>query len=167
MTLAHRSAALLVIATLGALPLRVAHAQEPAAPKIQPEIRGDVIFGPRSAIQAGGGLQLPLGPYVRLGADALAGVRTGDVTGSRADGRVDLLGRFLLDPYGQVAYGFSAGAGLTARFEPGERVTPLLLVALELEGRHQAKGWVPAVQLGLGGGTRLGIVLRRGEPDLR
>lgn len=143
------------------------HAQATVPMRAEPELRGDLLLGQRAAVQAGAGIQVPFGYYVRIGADAALGARTGAVDGSRLDGRVDLLGRFLLDPFRQSAYGFSAGAGLSARLEPGERVTPLLLVALELEGRRPMSGWTPAVQLGLAGGARIGLVLRRGLADAR
>lgn len=149
------------------LPCRI-HAQSGAASTpAEPEVRVDLIAGNRPAIQAGAGVQIPLGYYVRLGADAAVGMRTGQLDGSRVDGRVDLLARFLLDPFRQTAYGVSGGAGLSARVEPGERVTPLLLVALEVEGRRSPRGWVPALQLGLGGGARVGLILRRADAAAR
>lgn len=144
-----------------------ARAQSVTAMRVEPEVRADVLFGRDAAVQAGAGVQIPFGYYVRVGADASVGARTGAVPGSRVDGRIDILGRFLLDPFRQTAYGFSAGAGLSTRFEQGERSTPLLLVALELEGRRPVSGWVPALQLGVGGGARVGLVLRRGEPGVR
>lgn len=125
------------------------------------------MVGNDPAIQAGVGAQIPAGTYVRLGITGAVGARAGSVADSRLDGRVDLLGRFLLDPFRQSRYGLSAGGGLSARFEPGERVKPLLLVALEVEGRRRASGWVPALQLGLGGGTRIGLILRRGLAGAR
>lgn len=159
--------AALALLALFAVP-RTSHAQsgETSTPA-QPEVRVDLLAGNRPAIQVGAGVQIPLGYYVRLGADAAVGARTGQVDGSRIDGRVDVLARFLLDPFRQTAYGVSGGAGLSARVEPGERVTPLLLVALEVEGRRSARGWVPAVQLGLGGGARLGLILRRADAGAR
>jgi hypothetical protein len=157
------------LAVLVALP-GAASAQAAVSARVQPELRADAIFGSRPAVQAGAGLQLPVGYYVRVGADVAAGVRTGASSlsaGRSLDGRVDLLARFLLDPFRQAPYGVSAGAGLGARFEPGERVTPLLLVALDVEGLRGASGWTPALQVGLGGGARVGLVLRRGDPGAR
>jgi hypothetical protein len=135
-----------------------------AAPAAMPELRADLIVGHAPAIQLGAGVQLAMGTYVRIGLDGAAGVATGARTAdasSRADGRVDLLARFLLDPFRQRAYGLSVGGGLSLRAEPGDRVRPLLLVALDVEGRRSARGVVPALQVGVGGGLRLGIVLRR------
>ena len=157
-----------LVALLAAVPAARAQvaAATPAA-GVQPEARIDLLAGARSAVQAGVGLQLPVGLYVRVGTDVVLGVRTGAAGDGRLDGRVDMLGRFLLDPFRQSPYGVSAGAGLTARLDPGARVIPLLLVAIEVEGHRRASGWVPAVQLGLGGGARIGIVLRGASTGYR
>ena len=156
--------------TLLALVMLVAsrtHAQQPSAPGLMPELRADVILGNQPAVQIGGGVQLPFGYYVRLGIDGAAGLRIDDAasraaSSSRVDGRVDVLVRFLLDPFRQAKYGLSLGGGMSVRAEAGDRARPLLLVAADLEGRRAANGWVPALQVGLGGGVRLGVVLRRG-----
>ena len=134
-----------------------------------PELRLDLIAGGRPAAQIGAGVQLPAGAYVRVGIDGAAGVSlagSGSRAG-RADGRLDLLTRFLLDPFRQRAYGLSVGGGVSLRAEPGDRVRPLLLVALEVEGRRGAGGWAPALQLGLGGGARIGLIVRRGARQAR
>jgi hypothetical protein len=145
-------------------------------PSVQPELRLDVIAGHQPAVQAGAGVQIPMGYYVRLGLDGALGVATGNRTAligtadappGRLDGRVDLLVRFLLDPFRQSAYGLSVGGGLSARAEPGDRVRPRLLVAADLEGRRTTHGIVPAIQLGLGGGVRIGVVVRRGARVMR
>lgn len=155
-------------ATLGALlalalPSRGVSAQGARVPTVQPEVRLDAIIGEQGAVQAGVGLQIPAGVYVRVGADAAAGRRTGAVAHGGANGRVDLLARFLLDPYQQARFGLSAGAGLSARFERGSRTTPLLLVALDLEEHRRDGGLTRALQVGLGGGARVGLVLRGGS----
>ena len=150
---------------------RHATAQRPAA-RVSPEFRADVILGDRAAAHAGAGVQIPLGTYVRLGIMGAAGRRLdGGATrppgGSAASGRADILARFLLDPSRQTAYGLSLGGGLGVRAESGDRVRPVLLVAMDLEGRRSGRGLVPAFQAGLGDGVRLGLVLRRGMPGAR
>lgn len=170
--------------TLRALPARVlatlvsmvmlatlvttAGAQLPT-PSVHPEARLDVIAGRQPAVQVGAGLQIPMGYYVRVGLDGAVGVATGALPPStnRADARADLLIRFLLDPFRQSAYALSVGGGVSARAEPGDHVRPRLLVAADFEGRRSAHGLVPALQVGLGGGVRLGVILRRGERLLR
>jgi hypothetical protein len=78
----------------------------------------------------------------------------------RAAGRLDVLARFLLDPFRQSRWGFSAGAGVSLRADPGDRARPRLFAALDLEGRRSRRGITPALQLGLGGGVRGGVGLR-------
>lgn len=140
-----------------------AGAQSPR-PRVQPEFRTDVIAGYQPAVQVGLGAQLPLGTYVRLGAIGAAGIGIG--AGARAEGtvtrgaRVDLLGRFLLDPFRQSRLGLSLGGGLSVRAEQGDRARPWLLLAAEVEGRRMRRGIVPALQVGIGGGARVGLVLR-------
>lgn len=150
--------------TIALLTGQRAAAQDPNAPRPSPELRADVIAGSQPAIQIGGGVQVPAGYYVRIGLDAAVGMRT-DAPSSggssrHVDARVDLLSRFLLDPFRQSAYGLSLGGGLAVRAEPNDRVRPLLLVAIDVEGRRAENGWVPALQVGLGGGVRLGVILR-------
>lgn len=145
-------------------------AQIPESPGLQPELRGDVMFGRQAAVQLGVGVQIPAGYYVRVGVDGAVGVRanaTNLSTQHPLDGRLDVLARFLLDPFRQTSYGLSLGGGMSLRAEQGDRVRPVLLVAVDLEGRRSKRGLVPAVQVGLGGGARIGIVLRRGAPGAR
>ena len=132
-----------------------------------PELRADLLAGPRPAAQLGAGAQLPLGVYARLNAVAALGLRLDHPGVSPVDGRVDLLARFLLDPYRQSRFGVSAGAGLSARAERGDRVRALLLVDLDVEGQRSGSGIVSAIHLGLGGGIRVGVALRRSEPQRR
>jgi hypothetical protein len=151
---------------------RLATAQQPEAPPISPELRADVIVGHDPAVQVGAGAQIPVGYYVRIGLDAAVGSLLGERATSsaparRIDGRFDLLVRFLLDPFRQSAFGLSLGGGMSVRAEPGERARPLLLVAVDVEGRRARSGWVPAVQIGLGGGARIGVLLRRGSAGAR
>lgn len=165
MTLRVRVSSALVLVPLLAV---VARAQLPT-PSAHPEARLDVIAGHQPAVQLGAGLQVPMGYYVRVGLDGAVGVATGAAAPSagRADARADLVVRFLLDPFRQSAYGLSVGGGVSARAEPGDHVRPRLLVAADLEGRRSTHGLVPALQVGLGGGVRIGVIVRRGERLMR
>lgn len=159
----------ITIAVAGLSPHAIA--QHPAA-RVSPEFRADVILGDRAAAHVGAGVQVPLGTYVRLGLIGAVGRRLdGGATRppgrSAASGRADILARFLLDPSRQTAYGLSLGGGLGLRAESGDRVRPVLLVVVDVEGRRSGRGLVPAFQAGLGDGVRLGLVLRRGVPDAR
>lgn len=147
---------------------RAAPAQQPAGPRIAPEMRVDLIVGHDPAIQLGAGVQVPAGYYARIGVDVAVGKPVGSrLDAGRVDGRIDVLARFLLDPFRQTAYGLSVGGGVSVRAESGERARPLLLAAVDVEGRRSMRGLVPAVQVGMGGGVRIGVILRRGAAGSR
>lgn len=151
-------AAVAAAAMLATLPM-LAHAQRQRIP-VAPEVRLDVLGGRTSSLQGAVGLQIPSGYYVRIGVLAGAGATLDGRDAPRAAGRVDVLARFLLDPFRQSRWGFSAGAGVSLRADPGDRVRPQLLAALDVEGRRTRGGITPALQLGLGGGVRAGVGLR-------
>jgi len=125
------------------------------------EMRVDVLGGRPSSVQGAAGVEIAAGNYMRVGVLAGVGPTVEQGSTSRAAGRVDVLARFLLDPFRQSRWGFSAGAGVSVRADPGDRVRPRLLAALDLEGRRWGNGLSPALQIGLGGGARAGIGLRR------
>jgi len=122
------------------------------------EYRLDAIFGTGTKAHAGAGVVFPMGTYVRLGLTGAAGVawRAG---ASRESGRVDVIGRFLLDPFRELPVGFSLGGGLSMPLGEGTRARPQLAIVVDVEGRKRGP-FSPAFQIGLGGGARVGIVLR-------
>lgn len=136
-------------------------AQMPTQP-FQSEVRVDGIFARTGGVEAGYGVSIPAGIYVRTG--LVGGVGTGR---HGVESRADFISRFSLDPFRQSRWAPYAGAGLSGRFrstaDGGARA--YLLIFLGLEGPvpfGQAYGWVPAVELGLGGGARIGLILRTG-----
>ena len=116
-------------------------------------------------LQAGLGANLPLGDYARFELVGAGGVtRIDDVDGK--SGRVDALARFLLDPFAETPLGLSIGGGMSAMF--GERLRPrqYLVVVTDLEMPRIA-GVVPALQVGLGGGVRVGLIMRAAQTGRR
>jgi len=156
--------------TFAAAPrLAAAQEREPSV-RFTADARLDVLTARTTAIQAGLGLGVPLGNYVRLGALIAGGPEfgAGGAGGStiRGSGRADLLARFTLDPFLESRWGGYAGGGGSARYAAGRRVRGYLLAAVGIEGAPVG-GWLPALELGIGGGTRFGVVLRRGRPGRR
>ena len=141
-----------------------AHAQTSLVPPPYAEYRADGIFGNRETVQGGVGLNVPMGIYVRLGVIGAAGVthRDGDASFS---GRTDVIARFLLDPLRETPVALSLGGGLSVPYEEGMRVRPYLTAVIDVEGRRR-HGLSPALLVGLGGGTRVGVVLRA-SPERR
>jgi hypothetical protein len=134
---------------------------------VKPELRVDITrIGNRYAVEAGGGVEIPIGYYTRIGVIGAAGA---DVVQSTPDasGRLDVLGRFLFDPFRQQRWGFSAGGGVSLRARARDRVRPYLVSMIDLEGPRSANGVSPAFQVGLGGGIRVGAALRWGAPQTR
>lgn len=156
--IARRAGALLGAVALLAVGPATAHAQQRVP--IAPEVRLDVIGAHPTSVQGAIGVEIPAGTYVRVGVLGGAGASIESDGASGAAGRLDVLARFLVDPFRQSRWGFSAGAGVSVRADPGDRVRPRLLVALDLEGRRSRGGLSPSLQLGLGGGVRGGVGLR-------
>jgi hypothetical protein len=134
--------------------------------RMQPEARADVTVARATTAELGAGASVPLGIYVRLGLVGAAGASW--IGGeARATGRVDAVARFLLDPFFQSRWAPYAGAGVSARYvATDERWRGFLALVVGLEGPRRGPT-VPAVEIGLGGGARVGIALRRALPDRR
>jgi hypothetical protein len=132
---------------------------------LQPEVRADAILGRANVYHAAAGVSSPLGNYIRVSVIAGGGVATWKGE-SVASARADLVGRFLIDPFQQQKWGPYAGAGVSVRGERGSTGRAYLVAMIGVEGQP-GKFLVPAVELGLGGGTRIGVVLRRALRERR
>ena len=133
---------------------------------VHPELRVDaIVAAQRTVVELGAGFQVPAGSYARIGVIGAAGA---DVShgGAKAAGRLDVIGRFLFDPFRQNQWGLSAGAGVSVRAQTGDYVRPYLVAIIDLEG-PRSRAVSPAFQLGLGGGVRIGAALRWGGPEAR
>jgi hypothetical protein len=145
------------VAALSIAPAPALSAQDRSRPL--PEFRVDVVTGRATAVQAGAGLIVPSGLYLRYVLAAAAGPawRSG---AAGASGRVDLQARFLLDPFRESRWGLYGVAGLGALYDRFERWRARVTLAVGVEAPASARGaW--AVEVGLGGGARVGIALRR------
>lgn len=137
-----------------------AGAQSSNEPPAYAEYRADAIVGRNATVQLGGGGVLPASVYGRISLDGAAGATWRDGS-AHASGRVDMIGRFLLDPFREVPVGVSLGAGVSVPYVAGDaHVRPYLVLVADIEGRRRG-GLTPALQVGLGGGARIGVVLRR------
>jgi hypothetical protein len=151
------SAYLLFVALF--MPLRASGQQ--IEQRFQGEARLDGIFARSTAVEAGYGLSIPAGLYVRNGIIGGAGVgRHG------ADGRLDFVSRFSFDPFRQSRWAPYAGAGFSTRFRSARDggTRGFLLAYLGIDGPlalGARTGWAPALEVGFGGGTRVGVILRR------
>jgi hypothetical protein len=143
---------------------RLAWSQQ-AGSVVQPELRADLVAARSSAVQLGVGAVAPAGEYLRLGGDLGAGV-AGGTGGPFFSTRADVYGRFHLDPRGESQWAPYLVAGGSLRADQRARGRMYALAAVGVEG-PVSRPVVPAFELGLGGGVRAGIVLRRGLANRR
>lgn len=128
--------------------------------RLTPEARVDAIVAARgTSLEVGAGVQIPAGNYARIGVIGAAGT---NVSGGSRDGsgRLDVVGRFLFDPFRQSSWGLSVGAGVSLRVRSRDYVHPYLVTLVDLEGPRGRNGLAPSLQVGVGGGVRLGAGVR-------
>ena len=158
-----RTKSVMLMVSLGlATTLPVVGSAQIVQQRIQSEGRLDAIFARSAGVEAAYGFTVPVGIYVRSG--LVAGIGAGR---HGAEGRTDFVSRFSFDPFRQTRWAPYAGAGLSGRYrsEMDGGARAYLLVFLGIEGPlplGELSGWVPAVEVGLGGGARVGLILRRG-----
>lgn len=133
-------------------------AQRPTTPSPQLEARLDAALTPAPGGLAGIGVNVRAGWYARVGVAATAGALQWDDRWQAVQ-RLDLTARFLFDPFGEARRGFYAGAGVGVVRHDAADVRVLLLGVVGAEGAPAGRV-VPAVELTLGDGVRLGAVLR-------
>ena len=134
-----------------------------AAPQF--EARLDAILSPAGGALVGLGVNVRAGWYTRLGLALTAGAisTSGAVETTQ---RIDATARFLFDPFAEGRRAFYAGAGLGAQRAATGAVQGLLLGVVGVEGPSAGR-IVPSVELTLGRGARLGVVLRTRRPQGR
>jgi hypothetical protein len=163
-----------------ALAGRLAEAQEGGQRGLRAELRADVIAARSTAYHLALGAGLPVSNYVRLAGAVGAGMLVPPAPAeARPSARADLVARFLLDPFREARWGPYAGAGVSVRadeeryFGGGDvakervRARGFLVLALGVEGPELGGRLLPSFEVGFGGGTRVGLVLRQARPGRR
>jgi hypothetical protein len=138
---------------------------EPAAVRWRTAVRADAFVDRDPGAQLAVGLAIPAAYNVRLAADVGIGGVSRD-QGWKTAGRIDLLARWLSDPFRQSRWGLNAGGGVGLRVE--ERAVPRIVAILTLGLEGPGNGsWVPGIEVGVGGGARAGLTLRRASKRRR
>jgi len=125
------------------------------------EGRVDVFADGPPAIHAGAGFTVRAGTYLRSGLTGAIGASRNGISG-----RVDFMNRFHLDPFRERRWGPYAGGGLTARFDDNRSDRFYLLLIAGIDGPAR-RGVTTAIEAGLGGGARLGLILRHAAAERR
>ena len=129
------------------------------AQSIEGRIDG-IVAGP-PAVHVGIGVTTSLGTYIRAGIIGAAGT-----SNDGSSGRVDAIARFHLDPFRQHKWAPYAGGGLTARFDADRRTRYYLLILAGVDG-PVSRGVATSFEAGLGGGGRIGLIVRRARAERR
>ena len=142
----------------------------PPLPRLMNEGRVDGRWSRSNSVELGWSLIVPVSPYVRTHLTAAGGYIWRNQIWMRTS-RYEATGRFLLDPFRQARYGLSFGGGIGMTNSDGlygrpdplgnrpQRWRPFLLAYTDVELRKTA-GLTPAVQVGIGSGIRVGLLVR-------
>ena len=154
-----RASGLSIVAVVGIVSTGVI-ANPVRAQRIEPEARIDAVVAHRSALQGALGLDIPFSPELHLELAAGAGPAFGGGPGSSVSARGDAVVHFLLDPQHLLRWTPYAGGGVGARYD---RSADWRAVAIVVVGVN-APRWkhaIPFLEVGLGGGFRIGAGVRR------
>lgn len=120
------------------------------------QMRLDIIAGRFTAVQGAYEVQMPINRYFSPG--LAVGVGAG---GEGLSTRLDLFGRFSLDPHRTGAWEPYVGGGLTTRYDSdGPGMRSYLLAFLGVNGPKAGK-YATGFEIGAGGGVRLGVTFRK------
>ena len=163
MTRARLGRGIGALALTALLPHLSASAQRASSPapagRFRPSVRVDAMLDRDPGAQLAVGVAVAAAYSVRIGLDAGKGgvQRSG---GWVPAGRLELLARVLTDPFRKARWALSAGGGIGQHYERNASPRTLAIVTIGVDGPSDGN-WVPGVEIGLGGGVRAGVVLRR------
>jgi hypothetical protein len=160
----------LCMMALLALSARASAQSGPPLPRLMNEGRVDARISRSNSVELGWSLIIPASVYVRTALTAAGGYVRRDQRWMR-ESRYEATARFLLDPFRQARYGLSLGGGVGMTNSDGlftapnvvgqqsQRWRPFLAAFADVELRRSA-GLTPAIQVGVGSGVRVGLVIR-------
>jgi hypothetical protein len=77
--------------------------------------------------------------------------------------RLEVTGRFLLDPFAERRRGLYAGGGVVVRHDGDANPDARLVLLVGVEGEPRVRR-IRSLEIALGGGVRVGLVIRRARP---
>ena len=134
-------------------------AQEPQRRRILPELRADVVTGDVVSAQIAAGVHITSGTYVRV---ALLGGygRAWSDEEQGASYRMEVQGRFHLDPLRTTRFGLYGIGGIVTSHDPFADWQSRLVLGAGVELPAYARATL-AVEAALAGGLRLSVATRR------
>jgi hypothetical protein len=137
-------------------------------PRWQAEARIETLISRTTAVHAAVGANVIAGTYMRFAILGAAGAR--NVAGEwRPSGRVDLVGRFHVDPHRQFSRGLYVVGGASALLDDGvhTRIRAMVGAGIESRALGAGNGWIVGAEGGFGGGGRIAATLRRARRSAR
>jgi hypothetical protein len=127
--------------------------------RILPELRADVVTGDILAGQLGGGFYVNTGTYVRFALLGGYGAAWDDGESGHSV-RVELQGRFHMDPFRNARFGLYGLGGMATSHDPFAEWQSRLVAGAGVElPAHGRATW--AIEAAFAGGFRLSLVTRR------
>jgi hypothetical protein len=145
----------------------VARADDGKHETVLPELRVDGFVGRAAGVQLGTGVVLDAGFYTRLALLVAGGAERRPGGGVAGTGRAEAVVRFQTDPLRKSNPGVYFGGGLGIRHTASGPTRGVLVGLVGFEGSYRHSHLVPAVELGVGGGARVGVAVRRARIDER
>lgn len=151
---------LLVWGALSALAPILSEAQAPPhTRRVLPEVRADVVTGDVMTAHLSAGVHVTSGTYVRIAAFGGYGrAWDGDLDGPSY--RLEIQGRFHLDPLRSTRFGLYGVGGVTATHDPFTDWQSRMVVGAGVELPAYARATL-AVEAALAGGLRVSLAARR------
>lgn len=143
----------------------MAESQAPRRQVALPEVRLEASSGDVSSAQLGVGLRYPVGTYFRVALIGGGGVAWhAGATGHIA--RLEVQGRFHLDPFREARFGIYGIGGVAASHDPLAKFQARLAAGagIELPTRDDS---AIAIEAALAGGVRVSVAWRRLSPTRR
>jgi hypothetical protein len=131
----------------------------------RPSVRADATLDRDPGAQLTIGVATPTAYNTRLGVDVSAG-GVDRPSGWTPAGRVEVLARWLTDPFRQSRWALHAGGGVAIRLEDMRSPAYVAVIAVGVDGPRDGR-WVPGVEVAMGGGVRAGVTLRRAPANRR
>ena len=146
-------------AVLSLLPVLAGAQAPPQTRRVLPEVRADVVAGNVTTAHLSAGVHVTSGTYFRIAAFGGYGrAWNDDVDG--ASYRLELQGRFHLDPLRSTRFGLYGIGGVTTTHDPFADRQSRMVVGAGVELPAYARATL-AVEVALAGGLRFSLAARR------
>jgi hypothetical protein len=139
----------------------------------QGEARMETVAARNTTWDFAAGANVVTGTYVRLGLLAAGGAMRQSTGGAddhetwRTAGRVDAIARFLVDPFRESAHGLYGGGGGSYLFGQHAAGRARMVVVIGYESAAPRSHWIIGGEIGLGGGVRAAMTIRRARREGR